>query len=453
MTQERVLKDNASGGLVQALPKGGRVLLLQGPVGPFFRQLQASLEAQGHETWRVCFNAGDLLFAPRKRVIRFFGGKMEWQKWLEALLADGRFETLILFGSDRPAHRIAREVCKKLGVRVLALEEGYIRPGYVTVEEGGNNAASPLAGRLPPADFVPQVPKPDVNGANFNRMCWLGGFYYTARGLFGIGPQRELYHRRMTLLMEILYWTRNATRRIFNGERDFRRIERLLEHHDGRYYIVPLQVAADSNMGTAACGWNSARLIAELIPSFARRAPAGTRLVFKTHPMERGHNSLTPLILDTAAACGVADRVDVIDTGSLGLLARHSAGMITINSTSGLSAISHGCRLMVLGKAIYAHPALATCAQGQPDFDDWWSGGHVARPELRRTFLAWLKTEALVPGDFYSRAGIETACSSVARVLNDGPRIDMPVLRPTMDYEKPAARAAAEYQMPRKVGT
>src|SRR3546814_15015681 len=63
-------------------------------------------------------------------------------------------DLVILFGSGRPIHRVACKAAKAIGVRILSLEEGYIRPGYVTVEPDGNNADSPLAGRLPPEDFV-----------------------------------------------------------------------------------------------------------------------------------------------------------------------------------------------------------------------------------------------------------------------------------------------------------
>src|SRR5690606_36971094 len=114
---------------------------------------------------------------------------------------------------------------------------------------------------------------------------------------------------------------------------------------------------------------------------------------------------------------GVEKRVDVIDTGSLGLLTRHCAGMITINSTSGLSAIYHGAPLMVVGQAFYANEALATCARGKPDFDAFWTGGHVADAQLRQTYLAWLRKVSLRAGDFYVREGMELACQGVLETI------------------------------------
>src|SRR5690606_27578819 len=194
---------------------------------------------------------------------------------------------------------------------------------------------------------------------------------------------------------------------------NFATVERLLEHHDKRYYLVPLQVSADTQLGRAALGWSNARLIMETLHSFAASAPPTHRLVFKIHPLERGHSNDRHLAMQVARMLGVEKRVDVIDTGSLGLLTRHCAGMITINSTSGLSAIYHGVPLMVVGQAFYANEALATCARGNPDFDAFWTGGHVADPQLRQTYLAWLRKVSLKAGDFYVREGMELACQGV----------------------------------------
>src|SRR3546814_9663901 len=101
----------------------------------------------------ICFNAVDPFFAPRKKRVDFSGDLDEWEAWFTAFVAEGGFRQVILFGSGRPIHRVACKAAKAIGVRILSLEEGYIRPGYVTVEPDGNNADSPLAGRLPPEDF------------------------------------------------------------------------------------------------------------------------------------------------------------------------------------------------------------------------------------------------------------------------------------------------------------
>jgi len=200
-----------------------------------------------------------------------------------------------------------------------------------------------------------------------------------------------------------------------------------LEHHVGRYFIVPLQVAADTQMGAAALGWNNVRLIKETIASFAATAPQNTRLVFKVHPLERGRPRDRLLVRQVAEELGVSVRVDLIDIGSIGHLTRHSAGMITINSTSGFSAIFHGVPLMVIGEAIYANDRLAICARGNPDFSAFWKGATVADEQLRRRYISWIRETCLRRGDFYTREGMEAACSAILDmirsplVLSQGP--------------------------------
>ncbi|TWG99909.1 capsular polysaccharide export protein [Mesorhizobium sp. J18] len=395
-----------------------RVVLLQGPVGPFFSLLQERLESAGFDAWRISFNAGDRFFIRGRKWIGFAGTAGEWQTWLDSFITGNEVDHIILFGSSRPAHEVARRVAAKAGIHALCLEEGYIRPGFVTAEAGGNNAYSPLAGRMPPRSFdrrqLPQAPR---DFQSFQVMCRYGAAYYAIRALFSRPRERQLFHRRFAALVEPFLWARNYWRHFRGRSRDFRTIERLLEIYDSRYFLVPLQVSADSQLSRSAYGWNSMRLIIETLRSFARSAPKTHRLVFKIHPLERGHSNARQLVREIAEALGVGDRVDVVETGSIGLLTRHSAGMITINSTSGLSAIYHGAPLLVIGNALYANEALATCAHGAPDFNAFWAGGPVADVETRRRYLAWIAWEALIPGDFYSAEGMALASDGIVERL------------------------------------
>lgn len=398
------------------------ILLLQGPVGPFFSRLQVYLETRGLDVRRVCFNAGDRFFA--RGMTRFsFGGSLdEWNNWLSEYLSAADIGCIILFGSERPVHKVALAVARQHGIRILSLEEGYIRPGYVTVEEGGNNANSPIAGLLPPDDYDPgeQVAANVVPYRGLNSMCGYGALYYALRTVFQTSREKNVFHRPISVLPDIFLWARNGTRKVFRQHHCFAAIQKLLEHKDGRYFLVPLQVAVDSNMQDAAKGWDTTRLITATLSSFARNPDTDARLVFKVHPLERGHFRHGPLIRAKAEALGIGDRVDVIETGSLGLLARHAAGMITITSTSGLSAIYHGTPLLVIGEAIYANPRLAICANGAPDFDTFWSTRHTASTAARASYISWLIKMSLVPGDFYAADGMKAACEGVFAKLIHG---------------------------------
>lgn len=391
-----------------------QVLLLQGPVGPFFKHLQRRLDQNGLDAWRVSFNPGDRLFSRAKR-IDFTGDLHEWGRWLETRLTEGHVCCIILFGCMRPVHVVARRLAEKAGVAVLSLEEGYLRPGFVTVERMGNNAASPIAGTVPtfaassacnmlPMDFRPSR----VKG------CY-GALYYAVAS-YGSCSERELLHRRYSPVHEAFYWARNYWRYHSRRRLDQVLAGGLLNNYSGNYFVVPLQVAGDGQMAHG-CGWTSHRLVEEVLKSFARVVPVRQHLVFKVHPLERGHSNTRYEVLRLAALLGVEHRVHVIETGALGPLIQHSAGVITINSTSGFSAIFHGVPLLVIGDAVYSHPRLAVCAGGDPDFDAFWHCKHVAESNLRQNYLDGLKAACLKPGDFYCRSGIALACTGVIERL------------------------------------
>lgn len=394
-----------------------RVVLLQGPVGSFFRRAQEHMNANGFDAWRICFNAGDRLFSKGQKTLDFSGNVDSWRRWFSEILRENGFDAVVLFGSERLVHRVAVECADQMGIPVICLEEGYIRPGYVTMEIGGNNWRSPIAGQLPPPDFdAPrrEGPKPVPTSGSFSAMALAALQYFTVRAMISTPGERKLFHKqKRTLLSEGFYWVKNYYRKFSHVGRNYHISERLLEHHDKRFYIVPLQVHDDTQLGRAANAWNNQKLILKTIVSFARNAPADHQLVFKIHPMERGHTRDWHFIRQVSALNDVKDRVHVLDGGSLSLLTRHSAGMITINSTSGLSALHHGVPLAVLGQALYRHPDLAFCVERGIDMDRFWSEAFVAPEKVRHRYLSWIHHQCLAGGDFYAKDGIEAAIATL----------------------------------------
>lgn len=137
--------------------------------------------------------------------------------------------------------------------------------------------------------------------------------------------------------------------------------------------------------------------------------------MFKVHPLARDI-AIIKLIESLSTLHGVSDRIDVIDTGSLGLLVRHSVGMITINSTSGLSAIAHAIPLLVTGEAIYSGTILTKTAKTNDDFDAFWEESVNPDRALCSRYLSWLKMN-FEKGDFYAREGLPMAVQEVKKII------------------------------------
>ncbi len=396
-----------------------KVLMLQGPVGPFFKHLQNVLIANGFNVSRVCFNYSDHFFSAKKDNVHFSGDEAEWREWLFDFVKNNKINYIIYFGSDRVIHKIAFEVAQLEKIETISLEEGYLRNGFITVEKNGNNSRSPIAGKMMPSDFQP-TDDMEVEHLNGNLYMGLyGAIYYTLRNLFSYGKKRKLFHRDISLVTESFYWLRNAYARLVNTSKDRDTIKDLIENSNKNFYLVPLQVGADSQLKSPALNWNSERLIKETLKSFALQ-DFEKKLVFKIHPLDIGHYNYKQFIHAQAEKLGIMNKVEVICVGNLGSLVKHALGMITINSTSGLSAIYHGVSLLVIGRSVYANSELAVCADGNPNFDKFWHNQKVADYVTRINYLNWLKNMALVPGDFYHSCGIKKSCAHIVAKIGKG---------------------------------
>ena len=300
---------------------------------------------------------------------------------------------------------------------VVSLEEGYVRAGYVTVERGANNWRSPLVGHLPTGRMRDVRAKPlraEPRGWWDTSFWWMvrwGWLYFGWRNLAKRRRQSELFHKRRPSWREVPFWLRNAWRRWTRSDRV---VGRLLDDLKGRFDLVPLQVADDAQLGEAARGWSNRRLIVAAIASFASYAPADRHLVFKVHPLERGHTGDHRVVRRIAAMHGVGDRVHCIMSGPLGPITRAARGMIVINSTSGLTAIAERKPLLVLGHAIYRNPALARCGDGPRALDPFWTDDYQGDERVARHYQPWLIRRALVPGDYYHGPTLERTALAVA---------------------------------------
>src|SRR3546814_19936799 len=121
---------------------------------------------------------------------------------------------------------LAFKAAKAIGVRILSLEEGYIRPGYVTVEPDGNNADSPLAGRLPPEDFVEdrKAQEQAVDYDSFRTLDFYAAVYYPVPEQFSPPRQAGLFHRRVAGSVEIASLFAHPCRRVCGQQAADRRV-------------------------------------------------------------------------------------------------------------------------------------------------------------------------------------------------------------------------------------
>lgn len=393
-----------------------RILLLQGPVGPFFRDLQAALRTKGYFVRRVIFNAGDAAFADGANSVRFSGDLVAWEAWLRHEMVMQPPDLIILFGSNRPAHVRARQMAAQSGIAVLSLEEGYLRSGYITCESGGNNQHSPLVqwrhcNKVKP-DFQPDVAPHAMARSPFPVMSLWGVVYYGMRDGFSKVPDEGLFHRRRDHLARLaVRWSAHAARRIAARGFEMRKIRQLRKSRD--YILVPLQVPTDSQLLTAARGWSTPRLVEGCLQALLQADPS-QRLVFKLHPLDTSGAAIKRAIRKRTKELGLPrGRVQVLNSGRIGDLAHYSSGMVVINSTSAFSALHHEVPVLVLGEAVFRHDGVVTLGDKDVDIAVFFRQRQVGQHHKIHAFMTDLKARSLLPGDFYIASGRRAAVTAI----------------------------------------
>jgi capsular polysaccharide export protein len=390
-------------GPVQA---GRRVMLLQGLMGPFFQRLGAGLRKAGHEVFKVNFNGGDRAYWGLPNGIDYKGTLADWPATFARLLTTHRITDVMLFGDCRDHHRGAVEMCRAHGARVWVFEEGYVRPDWVTMENGGVNGHSQLsrdpqwyrdrAAQLPPLPQHRKVP------SSFRRRAVQGLWYNTTDVLTRWRYPGWETHRPWHPLVEGVGWARKLLRR---EERKAQGEALLARLHDeqARYFLFPLQLDSDAQIRLHSPFAGMIEAIKLVLQSFAAHAPADSRLVVKEHPLDNGVRDWQLETADLARRFGIADRVDYLAWGDIEAIAEGALGMVTVNSTSGTLALARGVPVVVLGKAVYDLADLTF----QHGLDRFWT---EATPPDAATFAAFQRVlidQCLIPGGFFSDEALD----------------------------------------------
>lgn len=390
---------------------GKRVLLLQGPLGPFFWRLKQDLSRAGAEVFKVNFNGGDWLFY-RKDAINFHDGINEWPVFLEELVRVHHIDTIMLFGDCRVYHTAAYNVARRLGLEVGVFEEGYIRPDYITLEREGVNGYSPLPTN--PIFYLNNVPAKPVRTDPVGNTFWYAAawacLYYLAAILLRPLFPKYRHHRALGLL-EGGRWVRSAWRKWFYRLKE-RGIEaRLVGDLSKKYFLVPLQVHNDAQIHVHSDFDSVEAFVRHVVLSFAQHAPADTTLVIKHHPMDRGYSDYSALLERLKEESGLGSRLMYVHDQHLPSLLDHARGVVVVNSTVGLSALFHKAPLKVCGNSIYGMQGLTY----QGELDGFWRDAESMSVDMTlfHRFRSYLIEHTQLNGSFYKRLSIPGSFSGV----------------------------------------
>jgi capsular polysaccharide export protein len=369
---------------VNELLSSQKVMLLQGPMGSFFKKLAVWLHAQSIEYHKVNFSAGDWLFFHGENTLNYHGKLSTFAAWLSQKCLELDIDALVCFGDCRFYHVEAQKVAEKLGIKFLVFEEGYIRPNYLTLELGGVNEFSKIKDKFLSYQhsflLYDRPDHPIEVHSSYSLLVKSACIFYLAWiFFFWLFPFYQ-HHRKISPLAEMFYWARSFVRRSINYYIEPHRFLDIIKKYDKRFYVVALQVHNDSQVRVHSDYADVKDFIIEVLESFSRHALPDQHLVFKHHPMDRGYRHYGHLIRTYASHLNVMDRVHYVCDVHLPTLLKHSLGLVTINSTTGLQALYHEKPVKVMGRAIYHLPKLTY----QGELDQFWKNpGRVNRLAYR----------------------------------------------------------------------
>jgi len=381
---------------------GKKILLLQGPVGPFFKRLSEALKKENASVVKVNFNGGDLLFYPGAQY-NFKGRLNEWKKFLENIIVTHKIDTILLFGQNRIYHAIARQLIQKYTIELGVFEEGYIRPNYVTLEKWGVNHKSslskdPLFYLQQPAHLKPIVTK-TIKHAFLAVIWWAILYYFVASLLKPIYKYYE-HHRRLSV-SEAFPWIRAFYRKYLYAylQRDV--LTKLIESYDQAYFLAPLQVHNDAQIQHFEKLDDIEHFIQSTMYSFSKYASTSHILVFKHHPLDRGYTNYSALIDDLSHQYRLKDRVIYVHDLHLPSLFKHARGVVVVNSTSGMQALFHQTPTKVIADTVYNLKGLTY----QKPLHQFWKEAHKYKPneKLYQKFSDYLIRHTQLNGSFYKK--------------------------------------------------
>lgn len=399
------------------MPQPRTFLFLQGPISPLLPRVARALEARGHAVRKITISVGDRLSWLRGGSTAWRGTFKDWPDFLDRYLVREGITDIVLFGDCRPYHVEAIALAQARGIAVHAIELGYLRPDWITIERDGVNSFShfprdpdairKLADGTPSLDTAIRFP------FSIAAMTWMDIRYVWTDSLLSPllyphyrwhGPYHPL-HEHWGWVRRLIKWPAAWWRRR-HELREFRSLKK-------PFFIFPLQLATDYQIRVHSPFANLEAAIEAVIASFARNT-GDEVLLIKPHPLDNGLVDWRAVVARCADRHRCADRVRYIEGIDLGELIRRAKGLVTVNSTLGTAAIGAACPTIALGNAIYDVPGLTF----QGPLDRFWSEAAPPDRGLSDAFMRALAATIQVRGTPYSRAGMAAAADAIAAKLD-----------------------------------
>lgn len=387
-------------------PDFKKALILQGDWEAGLCNVALDLMDTGREVVKVIFHAADWVYRMRGvPCVKFDRPIGSFENWLRHRIEKEKIDCIILYNQYRPYNQIGWDLAREYNIECIVFEQGLLRPDYCTIYTRRLDHFNYISERWSalPDNFQADATKPGLECLGRMstpcKMVQFGLYYSFARFMAVVCRKYRHYvdQRKMNFRHHLMALVRGTLR--FQGREKHQRFDRVFAGEwSGKYYIAPLQVHSDSQINKRSAFRSMEQFIKQVSKSFLKNAPAGTHLIFKVHPMDRGYKDYGKLVKLIQAQAG-GHRIHYLDRIHLPTTLDHARGCVTINSSVGLSALIHNTPVIALGAAAYDLDEL--CYQG--DLKDFWQNHDRVNREAVACFVRLLEQTSQAHGTLYQR--------------------------------------------------
>ncbi|MGA1835246.1 capsule biosynthesis protein [Rhizobium wenxiniae] len=353
------------------------------------------------------FSFGDQVYWFKRGAINYRGTLKAWPRYLAALLKREGITDILYYADRLPYHRLAARVARRLGIRCHAVEFGYLRPDWITLERDGMGRFShfpndpdrirQIAAKVADPDLKNRYPhtfgQEATNEVIYNLVAYFG------RMMFPFYRSDKYYDP----LFDYLSWLP----RMFRERHDLP--EGYFDDKLKRNYLLALQLQSDYQIRANSPYRHISQMLDQVMQSFARHAPENGRLIIKQHPLDNDLENWRKVVAELATKYRIENRVAFIEKGNLAEILRECHGSIVVNSTTGLHSLRADVPTIVLGAAVFDIPGLTH----QGGLDVFWRHPERIDRSLLACFIKALAGAIQIKGNFYHSEGRKLGISTI----------------------------------------
>ncbi len=371
----------------------------------------------GHRACKVNLNFGDQLLSRDPDSLNYRGTLDSWKSWFTSLVEERRVSDIILLGEQREYHRVAIKIARERGIEVVVTDFGYLRPDWITFERDGMSAESAFP--RDPAEVVSLagrceelVMEQRFEDSFFNQACW--DILYNLAAIIGwpLYPGYDNF-RVYNPVQDYLGILVRLLRRRSVEPRAQRFVNEMISTGLD-YFVYPLQIQRDYSIQAYSPYSGNEQPMEEILLSFAQSAPEQAHLIIKIHPLDPNPFKWKRMVNARSEKLGLAGRVHFLDGGDLNRLLKNALGVITINSTTGITALQLGIPTRTLGDSVYNIDGLVSRQQ----LHDFWGDPQPPNLQLRNAFVRALAGTVQLKGTYYRQPGLNAAVDEAAQRLH-----------------------------------